>query len=58
MDWPFCVFLYRIIGSPVIQGEMRDEYLKKMKKIIWRNQDFDDLAPVEFQTGAKISKII
>ncbi|NQX39761.1 hypothetical protein HQN84_12970 [Pedobacter steynii] len=52
MDWfchcPFCA----ADGNTIAIDEMEDKSLRKMEKLIRRSRDFDDLAPVEFQTGA------
>lgn len=52
MDWLcYCAFC-AVDGNAIAIDETEDKYLRKMEKLIRRSRDFDDLAPVEFQTGA------
>lgn len=52
MDWLFYCLFCAADGNTIAIDEMGDKSLGKMEKLIRRSRDFDDLAPVEFQTGA------
>jgi len=52
MDW-FCYCPFCAADRNTVEiDEMQNKSLRKMEKLIRRSRDFDDLAPVEFQTGA------
>jgi hypothetical protein len=52
MDWLFYCLFCVADGNAIAVDEIEDKSLRKMEKLIRRSRDFDDLAPVEFQTGA------